>query len=403
MLQKNNSLLVAIMAALFIWLGLLFNVTPTARPDSLGVLLFLLMLFIPYLRKFNNQSLLISSILGLFSFYTKMYFILGIPILASYLFFFISKKKGVIYGFGTLALILFSGFVVNNFFEAYFSNTLRVFFSGGTSSNFFFLVKQSAKFIRDYWGLFLIGLIVLYQAIKQNKKFVIDLKNWDYPLIKIDFDIMLYTLIMCGLAVFLRMGWHTGTNQTYFYHLLTPFLVIAILGQIKKSNALRPFFLILLVINLSTQSFENLYTDFSNFDLQDWKTLENHVSGSEKILNSPLETSILISQEKDIYYSFFSYYYFLYPKNKSFFWPGPEELQKQADLYLTQTADLIKSGGFDTIIRNANRNYGFFVGRLDANLSNEAFLDKYYHTIESLVIDLPHTKEVWNIDVMKPN
>ena len=157
------------------------------------------------------------------------------------------------------------------------------------------------------------------------------------------------------------------------------------------------------MLTLFTQSIENLRPDFSDFDATNWKKLESYVSQSDKVLNSPMEVSFLIAQNKEINYSFFSFYYFLLPEKDSFFWPDPQLLQALGDEYVMSVAEKIRSGGYDLIIRNANEKYAFFTGRLDADLSNESFVEKYYHPVDTISIQMPHTLEEWDLRVLKPN
>ena len=405
MRQKKNSWEITILAVLFVWLGLLFQVTPTARPDSLGTFLFMLTICVPFLNKYSSKSLFFSSLTAIFSFYTKIYFLLSVPIIASYLFLFVSKKKGLLYGIGFFIGLSISGLIVNQFLDIYFLNTLSALFFGRTTYNFFHLVRSSFKFIRDYWGLLAIGLLAVYQVINdwKRKVLILNVKHWNFPLTNINFDLILYSLIVCAMAVFLRMGWHTGTFQTYFYHLLTAFLVITILSSIQKLKILGKSVLLIAMLTLFTQSIENLRPDFSDFNAADWKKLESYVSQSDRILNSPMEVSFLIAQKKEINYSFFSFYYFLLPEKDSFFWPDPQLLQALGDEYVNSVAETIKFGGYDLIIRNANEKYGFFIGRLDENLSNETFVEKYYHPVDTISIHLPHTLEEWNLRILKPN
>lgn len=405
MSQKKNSRATTILAVFFVWLGLLFNVTPTARPDSLGEFLFLLTIFLPFVNKFNDKSLLVSAFIGIFSFYTKMYFFLGVPIIASYLFLFKSKKKGLSYGVGALIGSLISVLIINQVLETYILNTLFPLFSGRTNFNFFHFVKSLTKFIRDYWGLLAIGLILINQAINDWKRraLVVDLRHLDQPLFKMDVDLILYCLIICAFVIFLRMGWHTGTYQTYYYHLLTVFLVITILSHFENIKNFRIAFILIGLLTLCSQSFENLYPDFSNFDVVDWKKMEGYVIQSENYLNSPMEVSILISANKEIEYSFFSFYYFLLPEKNSHFWPDPKIMRELGENRVDRVANSIRSGKYDIVVRNANRKYGFFVGRLDSEVSNENFLEQYYRPIDNIMITMPHTMEEWDLMIMAPN
>jgi len=407
MRQQNVSWPAILIAGLFTWIGLIFHSSPTARPDTLGEFLFFISLFLPFLKKFSSGSLFISAIAGIYCFLTKLYFFICVPIMALYLLLFISKKKAIWYGIGSILGIILAILIHNHFLETYFLNTIYPLFTGRLTNDLGHMIKQTTKFIRDYWGLFFICIIAINEVMlhpkKQKGQIKIDIRSWGEPLSNQKMDLIIFILLICSLAVFLRFGWHTGTTQTYFYHLITPFLVMVVLRWVDQLSTYRNLFLLVSLLTLTTQAFENLTPDFKSFNDPDWNKLEHYIHNSEKILNSPIEISLLIAQGKTVEYSGNTLYYFLFPFQPSNFWPDPEKLIQVGDAYVAHVAQGIINNEYDLVVNIVNENYGFFVGKLDPMLSNEAFLTKYYHSIDTITITMPHTYELWEIGIWKPN
>ena len=104
--------------------SLLFFVTPLARPDGLGELLFLITVLLPWYRDFDNRSLVLSAICGLLAFLAKPYFVLSLGIIAAYTFLFVSKKRGILFGIGAVGLLVLILSTLNIFFEYYFLDVI---------------------------------------------------------------------------------------------------------------------------------------------------------------------------------------------------------------------------------------------------------------------------------------
>ena len=111
-------------AVLMFYASLLYpgTSTPCIDPGSTGLFLFLLTIFVPWFCQYSYKSLIISVLCGILAFYTKQYTMLGIFIMASYVFLFISKGKGLFYGFLWLVLAVISVITINQIFPAYFDN-----------------------------------------------------------------------------------------------------------------------------------------------------------------------------------------------------------------------------------------------------------------------------------------
>ena len=103
-LGKNK--LLGLACAAFIMIGLITGQGISAFPSATGTFLFLMAILVPFARDFDAKSLFVSILASFTAFYTKPYFVLSFGIVASYLFIFVSKKKGLFYGlFFTLVLM----------------------------------------------------------------------------------------------------------------------------------------------------------------------------------------------------------------------------------------------------------------------------------------------------------
>ena len=408
-IQKNNWLAV-IIAMLLMWSAQIFYVTPLARPDTLGGLLFLLTLFVPFIFGFSNQSLFFSIIFGILSFYTKVYFFLGVIIIAMYLFLFISKRKAILYTFSVILILTVSAVIINKYLTAYFVNIIYPLFTNRIKNDNDRLYSQSVKFIRDYWGLLLVGLFVLFETFNKIKKkddylLNIDLMKIDSPMISPKMDFMLFCLVISSMLVLLLLGKHSGTTMTYFYQLMTPFLLMIIFGWVSRIKTYKNWVYLLLVITLITQSYENLKPDFSTFNNSDWQKLDQRITKADQILNSPLDVSLLLDHGKRVTMSGLTEYYFTYPSQPFFLFADAEKMRLEGNLYMKEIAEKITSKEYDFLetIQVQKTSVFTFGARLDSTLSDEQFISQYYHLSEILTLNMPHTYQNWEIGIWVPN
>lgn len=404
---KKVGWLATILAAGFIWLGELFFSTPLARPDALGGCLFLLAVFVPWLNKFDSKSLFFSAVLGVLSYQTKFYFFLSVVIIASYLFLFVSKQKAVIYALLSGILFVMAVFIIYKSFDTYFVNSLYVS-SGSLAFNLVKMMEQVIKFLRDYWGFFLFAFFLLKDlklgALKKNLTNIkLNLKGFAQPLLSDNFHFIKYSLAVTMLIVVLVLN--NGTSQVYYYHLVTPFLVFLALSGIDKHPHYRNWFCLIATMTLMTQTIENLKPDFMPFDLTDWNKLETRISSSTQVLNSPLDVSILLDQNKPIAISGHTQFYFLFPNKRFFLFPDPILMRMEGEKFISQMASKIRGREYDFLETIENDNYEkFLIGeRLDQSQSNQKFISAYYHQVEILTIPMAHTNEIWKIGIWEPN
>src|SRR5258708_26755849 len=86
-------------SGVFVGMALLSRGGLGAFPGALGEFLFLAAVLIPLLRRFDPSALILSAVLSVILYYTKPYFVLSFGIVATYVFVFVSKRKGLLYSF----------------------------------------------------------------------------------------------------------------------------------------------------------------------------------------------------------------------------------------------------------------------------------------------------------------
>jgi len=296
-------------AATLLYAFLLFpgTTTPFAGPHSLGLFLFLLSVFIPWFKNYSPMSLGISLAAGILAFYTKPYFILGLPFLTCYLFLFISKKKGIIFGAGWGIVLLISIFMMKNICEAYFSNTFFVNLYGADTS-LTHCVKQFSIFIHQnlemleilIFGTFLQVFHIFKKDKKPSNTFPqINLRNFKNPLISFPFDLSLFCLIFSTALIYFKLGRHGGSWMAYLFHLMSPFFIIIVFTSLKK-DFWRILAIPLIAINIHTVSSHHFKIKAEE-SLKHWETVRDLVSKHKNIFNSPTIVSLLLEQKKPIY------------------------------------------------------------------------------------------------------
>ena len=299
LITKNagGSILDSIAASAIFYAGLLFNSTPIASANGLGLLLFLTSIFIPWHYHFSNRSLLTALILGALAFYTKQYFVACLGYVALYLFIAVSKKKAIVFGLFSLLLIIASLAVVNYFSPYYADNTIFGIKAAGSlvgsSQN---TSKQLLEFGRVYLALLGIAGILAFQKIRAlgkidrfgskgrtvkepHKRF--NLTDIDAPLLSQAPD-YLWLCFACSMVIILfSLGKNPGNHMTYLFQLMSPFLLAGIFSRASRLPTLK-----WLTPLLATMAFYSNYAmlsqDFS-VDEKNWNRLRHLVSEAKEV------------------------------------------------------------------------------------------------------------------------
>lgn len=395
--QRKTDWLLAVIAGLFIWLGQLASTSPLARPDTLGEFLFLGSLFVPYIFGFGPASVIAGLVFGIIGFYTKPYFILGLPILLSYLFLFVSKREAIFAGFVALIGLLVTALIVNLFFEAYFLNTIYSHIADAGDS-FPYLIGQIITFTQNYWSILLVtsfalvGFIVKTDFYTIFQPLEIDVLDFGKPFFASKLNFFIYCLIIPALLIYFSLGRHTGATQIYFYQLLTPFVMIQFISWLDRMEWQKGLVVLLVMINLVTHSIQNLKPDVDFSVKPGWSQLNQVLLNRSTVLNSPASVSILVANNQSIVDSGQTWYYRKIPMPPTLFYPDMARW-KQVDGKFTNSIQAgISQKRYDLIMLDPMNQYE--ISRDD--------VQTYYAQAGELILEMPHTSQVWQIELWRP-
>lgn len=300
-----------------------------ARPEGLGIFIFVFGILIPWRFKFSFWACVSSILLGILGFLTKPYYIFVIPIIGIYMFVFVSKRKSVYYGIISTFLFLITAVVIGFIYEVYHNNT---FFHQFTAVNMFqHMLKQLLQYTRVNAVLLLIvifSFIVISRSFwcknvsgTLNKGFNFIKSKFLYdkslnifrnePLIQTKYNCLFVFAFLFVLFLFvIKLGGNTGNSDgAYLYHLASAFLILSTfqLIEISRNKVFKIIVALLLILTLSRQ-FNAVEYDFENIS-NCHKEIENIIKKSNNPLNSPETASIVAEQNKRIYNSGHSEYF----------------------------------------------------------------------------------------------
>lgn len=369
---------IAISGGLLVSVGLLFYVGPTARADGLGTFLYLVSGIIPFLRKFDRKSLAISAIAGILAFFTKPYFLLSFGIVALYEFLFLSKKKALIFGIGTLLMLGLAALLVRRFFPCYFLDTI-LNNASNEANHIDFLFKQLVVFSVIFTPLFLI--FFLTNSIQLDSPFIN--KPMDY----------FGFFFLCATAAIFVLGQNTGNYMVYLFQLMAPPLIILFLKNAAISPDYRGIISpLLILINLGIFCFWMLYPNTPP-PVDQWKDIDQLLAESKKVLNSPVLVPEMIRlglQPIDSGSS--EYYYRTQPYEGNLIAPLYSATKMRGEDYLYEIENNIREKGFDKII--ITKGYSPFA-KMD-------LVQQYYRHVKNFHVEMPQSKESWDLEYWEP-
>ena len=312
LLRKNKiPPLLSLAGGLLLYPFLLFprTTTPCAGPHTLGLFLFLITFFIPYLLNYSKISLIISLLSGLLAFYTKPYFLLAVFLTTSYIFLFKSKKNGFLYGLTFLAVFILSIYIVNHTMDCYFNNIFWATFNATGVPSVSHAIEELKYFYQFQKPLFLLmGICLIIQTalyIKNRQHLPweaslpkINFSLWQEPLLKWNFNIHLYGLLITSLTIYFLLGRNNGQLMGYPFQLMSPFFILYIFNCLYKQR-----FTTLISAPLIISTLFTLYSifpkDFHEFDPH-WFAVEDLVATHKNIFISPLLDPLLIKYHQPV-------------------------------------------------------------------------------------------------------
>lgn len=315
--KKNVSIQLSLIAFTLLFIQLFNNIGGIlARPDTLGLFLFLCSIIIPWRYNFTYTSLIGGIILSILGFLTKPYFLFGAPCIALYLFITKSKLKGIIYSllFGTCLVLTF--LIISHFYEYYFFSAVLNHFSEDFSIRH--LIQQTIRYGEFVFFLVVILPVVCLLALFRHMENIKDeagghflkyklfnIRNLSEPFIYFNFGMMSFMLI-CSLLAMLKFGQSHGSGVTYYYQLISPFLIIVIfknIGNTTKFIEYKTFIVYLIVVQLFVFNFNFARVKFPLpvNHIEQWQEWKDLLSRHKNVLNSPPLAYILNEQNKTVY------------------------------------------------------------------------------------------------------
>ncbi len=388
---------VLLLYAFFLFPG---TTTPFSGPHSLGLFLFLGSIFIPWLKKYSLMSLVVSVILGILGFYSKAYFVLGLPFLTIYIFLFVSKKKGVLFGATWTGLLFLSILCVKQILECYFANTFFINLNGAQNS-LSHCLKQFHFFFQKNRELFaVLALGVLIQVISKFKSLkgfnIIPKANFNdfkKPFFDRQVDLNLFCLICSTLLIYFKLGRHGGSWMGYLFQLMTPFFIILVFSSLKK-DMWRFITLPMIGISIITVLSSHLEVNPEE-SLKNWKTVREIVSKYKNIYNSPAIVSLLVEQDKEIYDSGLTECFHLGEAKGSFLksiFLKKDRVAEKTQEYNQNIYDQIVHKKFDLLLVTKN---WFVRAPVEETRKN-------YKYLGSIDVIMPYFPQVWKLGIWLP-
>ena len=396
--QRRQSISLASIGAAFFMIGFIGLGGIGSSPTTLGTFLFLCTLYIPYLRSYDNKSLIASAFFALLALHTKAYNVLAWGIVVSYIFLFVSKKKALQY------VLYFSGFFLGTF------PILRIFFPlylvnvfGGNISNTFrtleHLLTQLMWLTIYFSPILVLTLLAFWESLRKSRYFFsairFNLTAWDTPLLNIDWDYFLYAPLVAITAFILVLGSHVGNYLSYTYEMVVSTFLIWFFTNYDNKKPLSVLTSLVIILNLLAWQFVTLNPNMLEIkDSFAWEKLYKTIKPTKNILNSPVFTSRAmelgitpVDSGRTIYF----YTMKPYPENL-LFGPPYEDYLRIGEEYAQRVNETIKNKEYDLIYITKEMEVFY-----DLDLVKEN-----YEMTDQLILYMSATNQKWVVQIWEP-
>ena len=375
-----------------------------AYPSVMGTFLFLSASLVPFKYSFTSKSLYLSAMLAVLAYYTKPYFVLSFGIVLAYVFFFISKKKSLLYGlFFSLILIVFYS-LVRLVFEFYFIDT---FWGNVVNANrqFTHMSKQLVELAKEFGLIFILMLWVGIKKIRNihtslfDKPIIpkINIRDFDQPVFLSPMNYFAFWTLCSIFAFVFLLGVHDGAYMTYAYQIILAPLLVWFALNIDFTAYKDKIVLPVVLLNILTLSSIFLNPDLlSQRNSPEWKELYNYVAKSTNVLNSPVIVSALLeSNVLPVDAGQTEYYYRIvrpYPPTRLL---GPEYgvFQRRGEEYKELILQSIRNKYYDRLLLTENQWLGIiFASDIENN----------YILVDKITVPMPQVNQNWTIEIWEP-
>ncbi|AFM05920.1 hypothetical protein Fleli_3602 [Bernardetia litoralis DSM 6794] len=408
--KLNIPLVVAIPATFSVFISFFYNVLPINRPDSWGLFFMLTSIYIPYRYNYSSKSLALSILLGIIAFYTKSYFVLGIISIGSFIFLFISKKKGLIYTLAFIISFAVSICIISYIYPLFFYLTILSFLNYSLEGSWLYANKQIITFL--YVNKFLLLLFcfslftIIYHILKKNLlpnyRISLNLANFNKGLIitKLSFSnlLIIYTFSLFFIIVYIVLGKNDGAFLVYYFTHVTPFFVLTTLVLLYKikNKLLISFGILLLLLNHWSINKLLYSSSLTPKEEKKWQIAKSYIDNSSEVIGSPVVANLIKENNLKVYQQGLSLQ-FIYaakikkPILKSIF-PRYTEIDRVGKEFYTKIDSNIINHNFDLIVTEQNKDI----------ISTKTLITKHYVKLDTLTLAMPFTGQYWKVEFWKP-
>lgn len=381
--------------------ALLFYGTPVASTNAPGVAIFIVSWIVPWHLKFSRNSLVFAVVCGVLAFYTKQYFILGMPILCLYLFLYHSMRTGLILGTAFASCLLGTLIIVHNSSPYYLDNTLftpSAAVAGLQTVDI--LLIQLQTFATTYSGLLAIMFIcaITWLYTKGSGRglrylvshFQLAKAGLNGPLFNAKIDFFWFGLFWSSIAIVVTLGRNPGNYMTYLFQLMSPFLLIVTFQTLTtmpaKLNIISPLILITLY-----QAYAILPKDFST-DLAKWSEMRELIAENDEILATQMLVMTLLEENKKVNQDGHTFYFPLAAdKPEIFVKDRPEDTVKVIwSNYIADMYRKIENQEYDLVLASSWEMRGFFDRNPPASsdLTGRKLLARHYKNVKTIPLSM---------------
>lgn len=390
--------IMALAAATSLYGVLLYYATPIASTNSTGLFFFIACVLLPWVDNYSRRSLFLSLLSGILAFFGKQYFLIGLGFVALQLFLAISKKMGINYALAGIAVLASSLIIVFKTSPYFFDTTVLLLHNGGEKYSSDALLYEQLKFFFEiYWPLIILAVIGFgYGRLTAQAPDTPSFRSWNYnlreldrPLITPEVNYFLLCFVCATIAILMVLGKNIGNYMSYHFQLMSPFLVLYLFTLYPKLH-IPGFVLVPLILVNFYLVYEILPQDF-DVNPVPWKKIEKYIDTNERILASPVVTSLLIDRDRDLYHRTMSYFFHEAEKRPEILVRENEEdtIGYIYDKYMNDLHQKIETHYFEVLILSKTDIYYFFGAYPNPqNTFGSYYLNHYYKVVDKVPLYL---------------
>jgi hypothetical protein len=350
--------------------------TILARPDALGLLLFLLSVLIPLRFDFSSKSLGVSVALAVLALLTKPYFSFGYGVVAAHLLLIGRwRRRGVIYLLAGGASLALTVVVATSLMPTYAANVITGSAAASAAhSSWRHLFAQLGTYLIELPGTIVI-VVISVRVMRQR------------PL-----PFATFAAVCAAVILLLKLGRYEGNSMIYFAHLLTPFLLLAAFGAIAMTPPTRRWgWLLLILLDLLLLPLTAVSPPRAHAEV--WDRWERLLETKKNVYAPPPLDWILIRQHKPVYDGGLSDSFLQSMKRPIY--PPAQVLQDRYAAFLDDLRAHVVQQRFDLIV------LPYFDGDASPSFLPAGAVQEFYRPIGTL--DLPMDWQPgWSAVVYEP-